>query len=96
MTARPPTTATPAPTNVKSLAVSLLAVAAEVEVAEAAIKREIMRAAQAGDTDRVIHVLGRWLTEPPVKVAADLASHALLDVERRGNSSPTAPPRPRE
>lgn len=47
---------------------TLLDTAAETERAEAAIKAEILRAAAAGDNERVAQVVARWQNLPAVEV----------------------------
>lgn len=51
---------------------TLLDAATQVEAAELALKHEILKAANAGDTRRVAELVSRWLSEPPVAVAAAL------------------------
>ena len=54
---------------------AVLAIAAEVEVAERRIKDEILSAAAAGDCARVTTIVEAWLNEPP----AEVLSRALID-----------------
>lgn len=54
---------------------TLLDIAAEVESVEARLKQLILDAARAGDCDRVIEIVEKWLDRPP----AEVLSHALLD-----------------
>jgi hypothetical protein len=61
---------------------AVLAVAAEVEAAEAAIKQAILDAARAGDCARVIDLVARWQTTPPGEVLAAKLSGDPLDSMR--------------
>lgn len=49
---------------------TVLDLSAEVERADAAIKAEILRAARAGDSQRVAQVVERWLSLPVAEVLA--------------------------
>lgn len=51
---------------------TLVAEATRVEAAELALKHEILKAANAGDSQRVADLVSRWLSEPPVALAATL------------------------
>lgn len=51
---------------------TLLDEATRVEAAEVLIKNEVLAAARRGDCGRVADIVSRWLTEPPVDVAAAL------------------------
>jgi hypothetical protein len=53
---------------------TLLDIAAEVESVEAQLKQQILEAARAGDTGRVIDIVTRWLDRPP----AEVLSQALI------------------
>lgn len=59
----------------------LLQTAHEVEAADAAIKAELRRAAQAGETDRIIDILTRWETVPAIEVlkSPETPEHRLID-----------------
>lgn len=59
----------------------LLQTAHEVEAADAAIKAELLRAAQAGENARVIDILARWATVPAIEVlkSASTPEHRLID-----------------
>lgn len=50
---------------------ALLDIAAEVEAAEARIKAELLRAAAAGDCQRVADIVLRWMKSPATEVLAD-------------------------
>lgn len=56
---------------------SVLDIAAEVEKAEANLKAAILDAASAGDCQAVIDIVGRWIKEPVVDVAAALVGPSL-------------------
>lgn len=58
------TTTVPAHPAVDNLARSLLAVAAELEATEQAIKRELLEAARIGDCGRIVSLVTRWLDGP--------------------------------
>jgi hypothetical protein len=51
---------------------TLVAEATRVEAAELVIKNEVLAAARKGDCARVMDIVSRWLTEPPVALAATL------------------------
>jgi hypothetical protein len=51
---------------------TILDEATRVEAAEVVIKNEVLAAARKGDCARVVDIVSRWLTEPPVDVAAAL------------------------
>jgi hypothetical protein len=52
----------------QTFARTLLDTAAQVEAAEDAIKKEILRAADAGDCARVASIVTRWIDMPSVEV----------------------------
>ncbi len=51
---------------------TLVAEATRVEAAELVIKNEVLAAARKGDCARVMDIVSRWLSEPPVALAATL------------------------
>lgn len=65
--------------NVQFAADQILRAAAEVEAAETAIKAEIVRAAHAGQCDRIVSIVTRWNTMPAA---------AVLSPEHRLNDEP--------
>lgn len=69
--------------NISLAADQILRIAHEVEAAEAAIKAEVVRAAQAGDCGRVVDVVTRWMTAPATEVlkVGGTAEHRLMDAE---------------
>lgn len=62
----------PGPPDADLFARTLVAEATRVEAAELVIKNEVLAAARKGDCARVKDIVSRWLTEPPVALAATL------------------------
>lgn len=62
----------PGPPDADLFARTLVAEATRVEAAELVIKNEVLAAARKGDCDRVMDIVSRWLSEPPVALAATL------------------------
>lgn len=91
MIARPP------PPDPTALARAILSAAAEVEAAEAAIKRAILDAARAGDCARIIAIVERWASRPACEVlggtALDPCSEPEVEVGLTGGD-PRRPPTP--
>jgi hypothetical protein len=56
------------------LARQLLELAAAIEQHELAIKQELLRAAQAGDTQRIALIVSRWLERPATEVLPGLTT----------------------
>jgi hypothetical protein len=59
------------PRNAAALTSALLDIAAEVEAAELQIKQQVLAAARAGDCDRIVEIVEKWLVEPPVEVLSE-------------------------
>lgn len=55
-----------------AFAKSIFDAAAEVEAAEMSIKHAILRAAEAGDSARIIDIVTRWLDTPPTEVLSSM------------------------
>lgn len=47
---------------------TVLDMAAEVESAEMRIKFDVLKAAEAGDMNKIIDIVTRWVTEPATEV----------------------------
>ena len=68
--------------NISLAADQILRIAAEVNAAETAIKAELLRAARAGESPRVIDLVSRWMTLPATEVLnpGGSAEQRLIDV----------------
>ncbi len=60
------------PPDADLFARAVLDEATRVEGAELVIKNEVLAAARKGDCARVVDIVSRWLTEPPVALAVAL------------------------
>ena len=68
--------------NARAFAKVVLAIADEVEAAEASLKRQILAAAENGDCARIISILNRWLETPPTEVLSGLATCSPPEVSQ--------------
>lgn len=87
----------PPPPDPTAFARAILTAAAEVEAAEAGIKRAILDAARAGDCGKVINIIERWASMPACEVlggtALDSCSEPEVEVALTGGDS-RRPPTP--